>query len=207
MGDQARVASRNSKTQVSYSQQMSEKLKILRVQSKLTLEELATAADLTRSYVSKVERGIATPSIGAALKLAHVLNVPVEHLFGSEPDTDTVTIVRAAARDAPGAPMGARGSRLVASTSPGHRMLAFVLRPAEAKARDHPMSHHEGEELLYVLAGRVGLQLARRKEVLEAGDCAHFNSTVPHKITSLSGDDAQVLIVISPDARQSPKSG
>jgi len=184
---------------------MSAKLKLLRVQAKLTLEELASSADLTRSYVSKIERGIATPSIGAALKLASALGIPVEHLFGSEPDDDPVTIVRAASRRA-GSISDAGGSQLVAGTSPGHHLLAFLLRPAEAKTRDHPMSHHEGEEVLYVVSGTVGLQLAGRKEVLQAGDCAHFNSTVPHKITSLSGADAQVLVVIAPEEAKPQKA-
>ena len=173
---------------------MSAKLKLLRIQAKLTLEELADATDLTRSYVSKIERGIATPSIGAALRLAGALGVPVESLFGSEPDNDSIMIVRGTfSKKAPAA-----GSRVVAGTSPGHRMLAFVLRPAEAKARNYPMSHHEGEEILYVLSGSIELQLAGQKEVLQNGDCAHFNSTVPHKVTSLSGRDAQVLVVIAP---------
>ncbi|RZM20403.1 MAG: cupin domain-containing protein, partial [Pedobacter sp.] len=46
------------------------------------------------------------------------------------------------------------------------------------------MGHHEGEEIIYVLKGAITLQLADRSEALEAGDCAHFNAAVPHKITS-----------------------
>lgn len=174
---------------------MSIKLKLLRVQAGLTLEALAQAADLTRSYVSKVERGASTPSIGAALKLAKALNVPVEELFGEPSDTDPVTITRAA--DARAASPAQGKPRVVAGTSPGHRMLAFVLQPGVGRERGHPMSHHEGEEILYVLKGSITLQLANRSEALQAGDCAHFNSTVPHKITSLGDSPAEVLLVIA----------
>ena len=45
-------------------------LKFLRVQSGLTLEQLASDSGLTRSYLSKVERGISKPSIESALKLS-----------------------------------------------------------------------------------------------------------------------------------------
>lgn len=175
---------------------MSLKLKLLRVQANLTLEDLAQAADLTRSYVSKVERGLSTPSIGAALKLAKALRVPVEELFGEPSDTDPVTITRAdvAAQRSEGP------ARVVAGTSPGHRMLAFVLHPSKKRGRQHPLTHHDGEEILYVLQGDVSLQLAGRTELLSAGDCAHFNAAVPHKITSLGEGDAQVLLVIAGDA-------
>lgn len=177
---------------------MSTKLKVLRLQRSLTLEALATAAGLTRSYVSKVERGVSVPSIGAALKLAKALGITVDELFGEASASDPVTIVRRTAGATRAHSPGA--STLVTGTAAGHRMLAFVLRPRETSAREHPMSHHEGEELLVVLSGSVGLQLAGRKEVLAVGDCAHFSAAVPHKITSLSGADAEVLIVILPEA-------
>lgn len=175
--------------------QMSIKLKMLRVQAGLTLEALAQSADLTRSYVSKVERGASTPSIGAALKLAKALKVPVEELFGEPSESDPVTITRVAdahaMRPAHGEP------RVVAGTSPGRQMLAFVLHPGKKQERGHPMSHHEGEEILYVLKGAINLQLANRTEPLQAGDCAHFNSTIPHKITSTGDQPAEVLLVIA----------
>lgn len=171
---------------------MSAKLKILRLQAGMTLEDVAERTGLTRSYLSKVERGLASPSIGAALKIAGVLEVSVEALFGNQPSDDPVAIVRASATPSDGI------VHLVAGDSPTRRLVAFVLHPADAGRTRHPASHHHGEELVYVLAGRVELRLANRKEILGKGDCAHFESTIPHKITSLSGPDALVLIVISP---------
>jgi quercetin dioxygenase-like cupin family protein len=129
------------------------------------------------------------------LKLARALKVPVEELFGEPSETDPVTITRISD---PRARNPAQGEpRVVAGTSPGQRMLAFVLQPGKERGRGHPMSHHEGEEILYVLKGRIHLQLANRTEALEAGDCAHFNSAVPHKITSIGEEAAEVLLVIA----------
>ncbi|MFP3408505.1 helix-turn-helix transcriptional regulator, partial [Pseudomonas sp. SIMBA_065] len=48
------------------------------------LEVLAEKTGMTKSYLSKVERGLNTPSIAAALKLARALNVNVEELFAEE---------------------------------------------------------------------------------------------------------------------------
>jgi transcriptional regulator with XRE-family HTH domain len=173
---------------------MSIKLKLLRVQANLTLEDLARTVEMTRGYLSKIERGLATPSIGVALKLANALNVSVEELFGDAGQRDAVEITRATTSKTNPEVRGA--PRVVAGSSPDHRMLAVILKPGEAKGRRHPMSRHQGEELLFVLMGSVGLQLADRKEWLGPGDCAHFNCAIPHKITAGS-DDAEVLIVIS----------
>jgi transcriptional regulator with XRE-family HTH domain len=172
------------------------------VQAQLTLEELAQTCGLTRSYVSKVERGVSMPSIGAALKLASALHVSVETLFGDDPVTDPVTIVRK--RDVDQRDANAGQSHVVSSAAAGHQMMAFVLNPTEKGTAAHPMSHHSGEELLFVLSGSIKLRLARREEILEAGDSAHFNAGIPHKITRTKESRAQVLIVILPDGTDEP---
>ncbi|MGF6724567.1 transcriptional regulator with XRE-family HTH domain [Paraburkholderia sp. GAS41] len=183
---------------------MSTRLKILRLQAGLTLEELAQACDLTRSYVSKVERGVSVPSIASALKLSRALKVPVETLFGDDPVSDPVTIVRK--RDGDQRDVDARVPHVVSGMAAGHQMMAFVLNPTEKGIGAHPMSHHSGEELLFVLSGSITLRLARREEILEAGDSAHFNAGIPHKVTCTKGSRAQVLIVILPDGGDEPVS-
>ena len=174
---------------------MAVKLKLLRVQAGLTLEELAQQADLTRSYVSKLERGVSTPSIGAALRIAKALDVKVEELFSESHEGDPIVINRTP----PGNRSTGQMPRLVSGTLPGHKMVAFVMTPTSEPVRNHPMSHHKGEEILFVLKGSVNLQLARRNETLRAGDSAHFNSSIPHKITSIGTRPASVLLVIAED--------
>lgn len=61
----------------------------------LTLEGLAEQTGLTKSYLSKVERGISTPSIAVALKIARVLDADVGQLFSDSMEGNAMTIVRA----------------------------------------------------------------------------------------------------------------
>lgn len=172
---------------------MSLKLKLLRLQAGLTLEELARATDLTKSYVSKLERGLSTPSIGAGLKLARVLGVTAEELFSEALDDDSVVVRRAPnRRDASPQP-----PRVITGALQSHKMVAFVVTPGDQAVRDHPMSHHRGEEFLYVLKGSVSFRLARRVETLHAGDSVHFNASIPHKITSIGERPALVLLVVA----------
>lgn len=171
---------------------MSIKLKMLRVQAGLTLEQLAHATDLTKGYLSKLERGLSEPSVGAALKLAKVLHVPVEEVFATDVEKTPVVVRRSALA----AQEMARTPRVVSSALPEHRMMAFVLNPFDEQERDHPMSSHSGEEILYVLSGEVLLEVADRKERLCTGDSAHFNPSISHRITSIGGKQASVLLVV-----------
>jgi transcriptional regulator with XRE-family HTH domain len=173
------------------------KLKILRTQARMTLEELAGSTSLTRSYLSKLERGKAKPSIGTALRLATALGVSVESLFGQSAESDPIAIVRRSSSAPAPIPGLLSETRLVAGTAPRLDLLAFEERPPKAGTRTNQVSHHEGEELVYVLSGAITLTLADRAERLRKGDCAHFNATIPHQITSIDDRQASVLIVIS----------
>jgi transcriptional regulator with XRE-family HTH domain len=159
----------------------------------MTLEQLAADAGLTRSYLSKIERGLSTPSIESALKIASALNVTVEKLFGKESEPIPISIVRASESDEQST---AHHLSLIAGASAGQLMRAFIVRPGKKASRGRIMSHHEGEELLYVISGEIEFHVESRREVLHPGDCVHFNSTSPHKLVALTDSPASVLVVV-----------
>jgi transcriptional regulator with XRE-family HTH domain len=175
-------------------------LKLLRIQHGYTLEQIAQRTGLTRSYLSKVERGLSTPSIESALSIAKVLGVRVDRLFGNNSDEESITITRSEKIKV----NNLSGSMaLVSGLTSGRFMRAFVIHPSSKGSRGRVMSHHEGEEILYVLEGKIELDIARRKEVLSKGDCAHFDSTVPHKLVSISERPSMVLVVIASSENES----
>ena len=177
---------------------MSLKLKMLRKQANMTLEELARSADLTRSYISKIERGMSIPSIGVALRLAKALGVPVEALFDTEPAQSPLVITRA---KAPRSEAQIQGTpRMIAGATPGHQMIAFILEPGDESAKAHRPTNHDGEEILFVLSGSIVLELAGKRETLAKGDCAHFAASIPHRIMTAGHKPAQVLLVVAPAA-------
>ncbi len=84
---------------------MSTRLKLLRQQHGLSLEQLAQRSGLTKSYVSKVERGLSTPSIASALKLARALAVDVAQLFSPHTEAGELCLTRADQRLRIGSPL------------------------------------------------------------------------------------------------------
>jgi len=56
-------------------------LRRVRTEKGLTLDRLASLSELTRGYISLVERGLKVPSIAALLRLAKALDVSVAYLF------------------------------------------------------------------------------------------------------------------------------
>jgi transcriptional regulator with XRE-family HTH domain len=169
-------------------------IKFLRVQSGMTLEQLATDSGLTRSYLSKLERGLSQPSIGSAVKIAEALGTTLDRLYGQSNDKDPITVVRALNGKA-----GDNDSylSLVAGLSPDRAMRAFIVRPTRTAKHGRIMSHHEGEEILFVLTGKIELLIGKRIEILSPGDCLQFDSTIPHRLTQASSEPASALVVIA----------
>ncbi|MEV4611892.1 XRE family transcriptional regulator [Kitasatospora sp. NPDC049258] len=176
---------------------MTSRLRVLRKQNRLSLEALAARAGVTKSYLSKVERGMSVPSIATALKLARVLRVDVGRLFSDQVEPELITVVRAGERSPvsgvaiPGAPY----YEGIATGLSGKRMVPFVMYPPREPV-DPPFKSHEGEEFFFVHAGRVELEFPDRTIVLETGDSVYFNSALPHRSRSVGEVDAAVLVVI-----------
>ncbi|SNS93902.1 Helix-turn-helix domain-containing protein [Rhodococcoides kyotonense] len=154
----------------------------------LTLDDLAERTGLTKSYLSKVERGVSTPSISVALKIASALDADVGQLFSDEVDSGSMTISRLS--DA------APGYSPIAPSQVGKAMQPFVVHPSASKGRrfmDHP-----GEEFVFVHSGTAEFEIPGRVTVLESGDSVYFDANTPHRLRSIS-DPAAVLLVVTYD--------
>lgn len=183
------------------------RLKMLRKQLGLSLQDLADRTELTKSYLSKVERGLSTPSIATAMKLAGALSVDVNQLFSVAQGEEPVAVVRVADR-VPVA-QGSRGGEAddradqpryeILSPRGGHAGLVpfMIAPPAEFAASDY--KEHEGEEFLFVHRGKVEIDFADHKVMLSVGDAVHFNARIPHRIRSVGAQQAEVLLVVGAD--------
>lgn len=173
---------------------MSIRLKLLRKKLGITLEVLAETSGMTKSYLSKVERGLNTPSISAALKLARALNVNVEELFAEDaPDQARYSLVRSDARQ----PLsGGAGGYAVLTGQVGQRsMLPFLMNPP-MEFSDSTFKEHLGEEFLFVHEGRVEVDFMNERVLLERGDALYFNAQTPHRLRSVGDAPAQLLVVV-----------
>jgi len=179
---------------------MSNRLKLLRKQKAWSLETLAERTELTKSYLSKVERGLNVPSIAVAIKLARALEVDVEQLFAAETAHTDITITRASERTPfSDGPVHARDAvHSIAAGAASKRMLPFVMYPP-AQFIASAFKEHAGEELLFVHKGTIAVAFPTGTVELQAGDSLYFNALIPHQTRSIGPEQAEVLVVVSHD--------
>lgn len=183
-------------------QNLSYRLKALRRQRRLSLDQLAQLSGLTKSYLSKLERGMSEPSISTVLKLAQAYGIGISELVGSgEENADHVSVVRFNERtpiDRPDRDAGYRyeavaGKRLIKAMSP------FIVHPPREDQAAPDSFPHSGEEFMFVLKGSVLITVGGREFALDAGDSIYFDSELPHKLRTTGAVEAEVLVVATRD--------
>lgn len=177
--------------------ELAQRLKQLRIERGLTLEEVASRAGLTRGWLSKVENFRVTPSLPALSSIANILDVTLAELFEGLDARPPIVVVskderRRIRRDED---VSSYVYESLAHPRPSRDMDPFVLIVGEGDER--PKLSHDGEEFMFVLSGKIELHFNDDVHVLEVGDCAYFEGSHPHRVVCLSEKPAKVLIVYS----------
>jgi transcriptional regulator with XRE-family HTH domain len=167
------------------------KIRARREEIGISLRELAARSELSPSFISLVERGLADPSITSLRKIADALETPLFHFFTDEEMGNPV--VRRHRRRKLMLP----GSHLVYEilNPSSARQLAFFLTRLEpgAVSSDEPLSHPM-EECTFVLQGRLKLEVGSDVYTLEEGDSVCWDGNLPHRLSSVG---AETLVLVS----------
>ncbi|WP_054814951.1 helix-turn-helix domain-containing protein [Nocardia arizonensis] len=147
-----------------------------------------TQSVITKSYLSKVERALSTPSIAVAMKIAHALGVDVGQLFSDRAGAANIAVDRAAG------PPGEQRYRTVAASMLGKSMSPFLVYPTYEFADDTHRTH-SGQEFVFVHVGTIELEYGGRTTILHVGDSAYLDASIPHMMRSVNGAPAQVVVV------------
>ncbi|MET0707218.1 MAG: XRE family transcriptional regulator [Tardiphaga sp.] len=179
---------------VSRSEAVGFNLRQLRSAKGLTLDQLATLSELTRGYISLVERGLKTPSVAALLRLAAALDVNVTYLFDPNPTPAASYTLFRREQDAAPSQQGGFDLLALAASRTQKRMEPFLIRPPLKLAS---RASHAGEEFLFVVSGSLAIKLDGDELLLEKGDCLYFSGETPHWLRSIGRQKAEVLLVVS----------
>lgn len=171
------------------------RLRHAREASRLSLGEVAARSGVTKSFLSRVERDITSPSVASLIGICQALGLSVADLF-STPQT---TLVRRAERptiaDLP------KAEEVVDTliTPPGERyvtVLETIAAPGGSGGSTLYTLPSECE-VCYVLQGEIEVQVEDQTFSLSAGDALTFGAAVPHSWRAIGGG-ARILWIIAP---------
>lgn len=181
------------------------RIKNIRLARRMTIESVADASGLTKSFLSKVERGRSTPSVAALLRIAGALEIPLANLF----ETDATRHVQRAGAH-PVVEFG--GSDLVEYLLTPHaeqRVQVIMSQIAAGGGSGSELYQLPADvEFIYVIEGTLQLTFDDGDITLGAGDTMTFEPSTPRSfLAPVGGSGAKVLWVISPALPRSGRRG
>ncbi|OCB07846.1 hypothetical protein A5717_30035 [Mycolicibacterium porcinum] len=172
------------------------RIRQLRRGSNITLREVATAAGVSESFVSQVERGVANPSMASLSRIAQALDTNLASLFvGAEP---IGSVVRAGQRKRMSHPAGSHEDYLLTPASAKTMQIVFSVVAAGEGSGDEPYAHAADEECVVVLSGQLQIGTADEVHSLGTGDAMMLDPRLPHWYHNPGPDTTTALWVTSP---------
>lgn len=152
------------------------RLRASRLAQGLTLEQLAEATQVTKGFLSRVERDDTQPSLSSLVQICQALSLPVGSLFEA-PDVQRLPLA-----DAPPINMGGRGAdeRMVTPRSEERVQVIHSTLEPDADGGDELYTVNCSVEVLHVVSGDLTVVFNDRVEELGDGDTLTFPGNTPH---------------------------
>lgn len=182
-----------------------EKIKQLREDRAISLEEMSKRTGISASVLSQMENHLISPPLGTLIKISKALNVKVGDFLSEEPEEpfclvrvdERQKVSRFASKD--GVNYGYSYESLGYDKKDRH-MEPFVVTLSPATLGEPEPSRHAGEEFIYVLDGQVEVTLGEHTDVLNPHDSIYYDAMIPHRVSCHGCDKARIVAVIwTPD--------
>ena len=169
------------------------KIKQLRVQNGLTLEELASRSELTKGFLSQLERNLTSPSISTLEDILEALGSSLSDFFKEEKDEQTVFQKKdffVDERD------DYTINWIVPNTQKNDMEPILIEIPHGGKS--FSVRPHGGEEFGYVVDGTAVLIAGDKRYVIKKGETFYMTGKDFHYITNEKAKTAKIIWVSTP---------
>lgn len=171
------------------------RMRELRIQYGLTQQELADRSELSKGFISQVERNLTSPSVSTLLDLIQCLSTTPAEFF-TEEEPEPIVFKEEDYFEKEDFDNKSRVEWVVPNAQKNQmEPLRLTLDPGGIS---HIHDPHEGEEFGYILKGSVKIIHGSRSFVVRQGESFYFNSGKKHYIEAHGGRAASLIWVASP---------
>jgi transcriptional regulator with XRE-family HTH domain len=164
-----------------------------------SVKELSQIAGVSAGLISQIERGFGNPSVMTLTRIAYALDLSIGSFFetGSTSPEDNFQVVTSTQRRRLLFPGHSLAYELLTPHLQGALGMVRTIVHSKFDNRSDPFSH-VGMESVYLVAGRLGINVDGKERVLEEGDTVTFNCALPHAWFNDSDEPAEVIAAMSP---------
>lgn len=171
------------------------KIRDLRIAKNLTQEELADRAELSKGFISQVERNLTSPSIATLEDILQCLGTSPGEFFREEEDNRVVFH---------------RDDYFEKTDNELHNKIEWIIPNAQKNMMEpirltlepggstYPDNPHEGEEFGYVLSGSLTVHVGQKSYRVKKGESFYFTASKNHYLTAGERSGATLLWISTP---------
>ena len=175
--------------------QIGKKIKDLRNRKGLTQQELADRTELTKGFISQLERNLTSPSIGTLLDIIQCLGTTPAEFFADE-EPEQIVFKQEDYFEKEDDAHGSIMKWLVPNAQKNDmEPVLLTLKPAGSSEVYLPF---EAQEFGYVLKGAVKLFYGPRSFIIRQGETFYFKAGKKHHIEAYGSREAVILWITTP---------
>ena len=178
-----------------------QKIRRLRKEERLTLQDLSDLSGLSKPLLSQIENDQVIPPIATLLKIAKGLKVGIHFFFEEEEDRQKLVLLRSGEQKSSRRRSGNDSPQnyLYHSLAPGMRqksMEPFLVEFEAGSWDDSLLYRHDGEEFIYLLEGELEFHYGKEIMILKSGDSIYYDSSESHGYISHGSEKAKAVAVL-----------
>ncbi len=174
------------------------RIKNLRTQQKITLNELGERTGLTTSFLSQLERDLTSPSVRSLGRIAEALNTKINYFFEGEEQKEWGVSKRGTVKK-----LISKKKKLFCETLASRflnvKMQPYIFTIGERVELTKELIYPEGERFGMVVRGRLEIEISDEKLILDEEDSIYLSSTNKFKkLTNIWSKDSELLWIVLP---------
>ena len=176
------------------NEQIGRKIRDLRNRNGLTQQELADRSELTKGFISQLERGQVSPSVVTLFDLIECLGCTPGEFFEDHLEEKVVFSEQEYFEKIDDA---GNSRQWIVPSAQKYQMepLLVVVQPHQSLEPDKP---HTGEEFGYVISGKLNVYLGDRVYHVKSGESFYYQTTQDHRIANPGSRPAKFLWISTP---------
>jgi transcriptional regulator with XRE-family HTH domain/KaiC/GvpD/RAD55 family RecA-like ATPase len=172
------------------------RLKELRVKRGISQTEVSKLIGVTPSTISQIESNLIYPSLPALIKMAETLSVDVSSFFHESADIGSMVVFReseATEIKFNDLPEGSIKAKLLTPLDFNPKAEPYLIEIPPKKSLPSHFFIHKGEEIGYLLSGKLQMRLEKSVHNLNAGDVVYLTSEMPSQWKNPGPGPARLL--------------
>lgn len=173
---------------------LGEKLKQLRLENKMTLQDVAESSGYSKALISRIENDSVSPSISSLVEISRVLKIELHDLFATV-ERGKISLVRKNQRKSRTLMGGRLRIENLCESAPGIKMDAQIRTFEAGAATEMGRAVGGSEEWWHVLKGKIEAVIDERTINLNEGDNLYVMSATSRKWRNQAKGSSSALVV------------